>query len=1137
MPARRCLVALAAILLTGLPERALPDAPMQGGSRILFGDLYGAGEYREAARGLSMALRAALRRNRALGTLVDAATLEKASEKKRVVHQAVAAEWLQRSGATFAIGGTLEPDGGGVRLMLRVYGGEGQVVFARGYASPGSDLHALAGQALGGLLSDFAGATTPGGGGKRPRKVEVAELPWFGLTELSSLGTAAFAIEAGQSPRAISALEAAARNRPALEAYVRADEDLALRLASDAAAPTWVRVTAKLISGRAGEARDEAIVWQRERPADVLAGTLVARAHLALGKPAEAEHALRALPEVSETLYWRGMALRALKKPKEAQAAFDRVVKLGAEQAPAAMLALAEVEVAQKDPGAGRRLGAAAERLLAAGDVALAQTTALRALKAGVPIADPFARAGAAGAPGSAQPTNLAVTDLRIAELPPKDRALVASSFGVPPDGRLSTQDRALLSRLEQAGVPITSGDKAEFAAFERRPLTEQEQADLLRDEALGGSRNRDGTTGADKATAADRAELDGKLEFTAAQKAKKVTEADRNALSEAIGAPKKPGGAGTGGGPAVKEDTAHDILKDMIVQFSSVPAKKVLQAAMLTADGKSAEARAILLAAGAGGNPRAREALARAYMAGNQAGEAVKLLGHNPGPLMAQALEQAGDPARAAEVYRQTGHGNDPEALRAAAMAAFMGGDANAAKAQIDRVLAANPQDVSALIVSAAVEQRLGNGQAANAAAALAKGLQAPGMAAPMSASVQAVVRQGAASAEAAGGPRKVDQRDLEAIARPSLLAQAMLKLPLVRALAEANGPTSLSIVVREPRFSASSTWLMGLRPKAEELRKQVEGAIKLLVPRADVRPPATELQEAANRASSAAFWAQVKQAHLDLSFELVAWVQEKESGDQLLVELRPIHRLAFIEPPVLATLKDPKLMDRTWIPMILTMGGSLFAGFLLLGLITLVRGRGTIVVMLEYDTKFESGLFSLALSRRKKTIKLKGGDEGAYAEAVRKGGAKTGRRFASMIKQMTVFPKMPTGRWFVYLYGVTVDSEGKPKGNYVIEKECNVLRGVTENVEFDLVGKNAVVMVDVWDQKGPVPKALVIVNDDNGRSLYTGDRGAGVVFSLPLGEHTIKATRDDRAAMTKVKCDRPKPYHVTVRFGVGEE
>src|SRR5689334_18140092 len=95
------LFTFAALFATSGPSAtAGPEAR----ARILLGDVYGAGEFREAARGLSMVLRASLHAVRP-GTLVESAAIGPLTGGARVVHQAVAAEWAKKAGAGLAIGG------------------------------------------------------------------------------------------------------------------------------------------------------------------------------------------------------------------------------------------------------------------------------------------------------------------------------------------------------------------------------------------------------------------------------------------------------------------------------------------------------------------------------------------------------------------------------------------------------------------------------------------------------------------------------------------------------------------------------------------------------------------------------------------------------------------------------------------------------------------------------------------------------------------------------------------------------------------------------------------------------------------------------------------------------------------------
>src|SRR5262249_28295283 len=144
---------------------------------------------------------------------------------------------------------------------------------------------------------------------------------------------------------------------------------------------------------------------------------------------------------------------------------------------------------------------------------------------------------------------------------------------------------------------------------------------------------------------------------------------------------------------------------------------------------------------------------------------------------------------------------------------------------------------------------------------------------------------------------------------------------------------------------------------------------------------------------------------------------------------------RKSFKNDAVLATPSAIAPRELLPIELFAALIGALTAFFLL-------RGKGSLVVQIEYDPTMDAGLFSLRIAKlRRRRMGLKGGSEQQFVDAVRKRGSSVSARTASMVGKETTFP-LPSGHWWVYLFGVYV-KDRKPVGNFLTEKRVVVPRG----------------------------------------------------------------------------------------------
>ena len=124
---------------------------------------------------------------------------------------------------------------------------------------------------------------------------------------------------------------------------------------------------------------------------------------------------------------------------------------------------------------------------------------------------------------------------------------------------------------------------------------------------------------------------------------------------------------------------------------------------------------------------------------------------------------------------------------------------------------------------------------------------------------------------------------------------------------------------------------------------------------------------------------------------------------------------------------------------------------------------------------------------------------------------GAVTRRRSATLIASGHVL-RVPTGNWYVHLYGTYLHG-GKLR---IVPDNCTkqveVKRGTTVEVHFDLIAKGAEVTVQVIHD--PPSDVIVWANDETARRKL--DSAGKVDLLLPVGNHTIHVqTKTDTLAM----------------------
>lgn len=196
-------------------------------------------------------------------------------------------------------------------------------------------------------------------------------------------------------------------------------------------------------------------------------------------------------------------------------------------------------------------------------------------------------------------------------------------------------------------------------------------------------------------------------------------------------------------------------------------------------------------------------------------------------------------------------------------------------------------------------------------------------------------------------------------------------------------------------------------------------------------------------------------------------------------------------------------------------TMGGGLAgpngaplatAGVLLVVLaITLVmrRMRGHIVVRLQSESEVSERFLSLSISRSPVSPVVS--DIATHVTEVKKIGPRKTELGATLIGHLTEFPKVPTGTWYVHLYGVYRRGRAQRiAAGDTFTQMVVVKRRKTLFVDFSLAAVNAEFLVTVVDDKLAVAGSRIWLDDDDAHPVVTGKNGSAVI-DVPRGKHVI--------------------------------
>jgi tetratricopeptide (TPR) repeat protein len=198
--------------------------------------------------------------------------------------------------------------------------------------------------------------------------------------------------------------------------------------------------------------------------------------------------------------------------------------------------------------------------------------------------------------------------------------------------------------------------------------------------------------------------------------------------------------------------------------------------------------------------------------------------------------------------------------------------------------------------------------------------------------------------------------------------------------------------------------------------------------------------------------------------------------------------------------------------------------ASILLLLIVRVIRGRGDLVVELDYPSELQ-GRFLVRLSQKK--------TESARPRIVNQAEAEKAKSRAAgsslehhMVSRETQFRRVPVGTWFVSVDGFIQQGEEILSTRFE-EREIHIERRGTPKVALDLSPRACPVEVRVcWDRR-PVPEAQVArFNAPSSVRLAKGP----VTYPLAQGHHILIAGSADRVAEVPVQVTSFHPFAVEI-------
>jgi tetratricopeptide (TPR) repeat protein len=204
-----------------------------------------------------------------------------------------------------------------------------------------------------------------------------------------------------------------------------------------------------------------------------------------------------------------------------------------------------------------------------------------------------------------------------------------------------------------------------------------------------------------------------------------------------------------------------------------------------------------------------------------------------------------------------------------------------------------------------------------------------------------------------------------------------------------------------------------------------------------------------------------------------------------------------------------------------------------LVLLLLPVIRGWGTMIVKLEYESsKGTRGFFSIKLSTKpEKARKEKASKSGRRKEQAFERKVRSWSRYARhMVGRETRFRMLPIRSYYVGVHGLLQDLASKEViGNYVEEKKIQIKRGSVEEVIFDFRRSETALEVCLQrpeDESAPVQVAVSLRGRPETLRYLRED---SVLLYVGKGTHTVVVAYGDRVFEKQVKVEELEGIVVT--------
>ena len=188
-----------------------------------------------------------------------------------------------------------------------------------------------------------------------------------------------------------------------------------------------------------------------------------------------------------------------------------------------------------------------------------------------------------------------------------------------------------------------------------------------------------------------------------------------------------------------------------------------------------------------------------------------------------------------------------------------------------------------------------------------------------------------------------------------------------------------------------------------------------------------------------------------------------------------------------------------------------------LVLVLAPILRGWGRVDITLDYETRKDSeGFFSIELRRKPGKAKREKAKKASGTRAKKqKYQRKVGgfRRFArSMVGRETRFRLVPARTWYVVVHGLMQDkTSGEVIGNYLEERQIEVVRGKTTEVAFDLRPKEATLEVKLQRPEEQAGSQVTVALRGRADTLRYVKEDT-TIYPVGNGEQVVVVGVDDR-------------------------